>query len=109
MLTGYFYNKLREELSQNFTLVDQRGPGVIDLQVALVNVESATPGLRTVSVAVPQARILSGVKSMGRCGKRHELLGEEDQRSAPSIAGSDCRGSIAVVEKKAVGVPASVH
>src|SRR5262249_50290608 len=57
MLTAYFYNKLKETLQKNFTLVDQGGPGVLVIQVALVNASSATPGLRSVSVAIPQLRI----------------------------------------------------
>ncbi|MGH7841292.1 MAG: DUF3313 domain-containing protein [Candidatus Binataceae bacterium] len=58
-LTAYFYNQLKQELQKNFTLVDQGGPGVMQLQVALTNASSATPGLRTVSVIIPQARILN--------------------------------------------------
>jgi hypothetical protein len=57
MLGDYFYNKLKEDLSKDFTLVDQPGPGVLVLRVAIVNATTATPGLRTVSVIVPQARV----------------------------------------------------
>lgn len=64
MLGGYFYNQLKEDLSKNFTLVDQPGPGVLVLRVAIVNATTATPGLRSVSVIVPQARILNGVQSL---------------------------------------------
>jgi hypothetical protein len=64
MLTGYFYNKLKEDLQKNFTLVDQGGPGVLDLQVALVGTTTATPVLRSVSVVIPQVRILNGLQSL---------------------------------------------
>jgi hypothetical protein len=64
MLGDYFYNKLKEDLSKNFTLVDQPGPGVLVLRVAIVNATTATPGLRTVSVVVPQARVLNGIQSL---------------------------------------------
>jgi hypothetical protein len=64
MLTAYFYNKIKEDLQKNFTLVDQGGPGVLVLQVALVNASSATPGLRSVSVAIPQLRIINSVQSL---------------------------------------------
>lgn len=64
MLGDYFYNKLKEDLSKDFTLVDQPGPGVLVLRVAIVNATSATPGLRTVSVIVPQARVLNGIQSL---------------------------------------------
>ena len=39
----YFYNRLKEELSKSFTLVGQPGPGVLMLQVAIVNATTATP------------------------------------------------------------------
>ncbi len=64
MLTAYFYNSLKTELSKNFTLVDQPGPGVLKLRVALMDATSATPGLRSISVIVPQARLLNGVQSL---------------------------------------------
>jgi hypothetical protein len=53
MLTAYFYNQLKTDLEKDFTIVDQGGPGVIVLQVALTNATSATPGLRSVSVVIP--------------------------------------------------------
>jgi hypothetical protein len=64
MLTAYFYNKLKEELQKNFTLVDQGGPGVLEVQVAMVNASGATPGLRSVSVVVPQLRVLNAAQSL---------------------------------------------
>jgi|SRR5579871_2043960 Protein of unknown function (DUF3313) len=64
MLTDYFYTKLKEDLQKEFTIVDQPGPGVMVLRVALINAESATPGLRSISVVIPQARILNGIQSL---------------------------------------------
>jgi hypothetical protein len=64
MLTAYFYAKLKEDLQKNFAIVDQPGPGVMVLRVALINAEGATPGLRSISVVVPQARILNGIQSL---------------------------------------------
>lgn len=61
-LTDYFYQVLREELGKKFQVVDQAGPGVMKLQVALTDAEGATPVLRTVSVVVPQARLLNMLK-----------------------------------------------
>ena len=48
-LTNYFANVLREELGKKFEVVDQAGPGVMRVQVALTDAEAATPGLRTIS------------------------------------------------------------
>lgn len=64
-LTAYFHNKLKEDLEKHFKLVDQGGPGVLVLQGAMVNATAATPGLRSVSVIIPQARILNAVQSLG--------------------------------------------
>jgi hypothetical protein len=64
MLTSYFYNSLQKNLQQNFTVVDQPGPGVMTMAVAIVNAEAATPGLRSVSLVIPQARILNYAQSL---------------------------------------------
>jgi Protein of unknown function (DUF3313) len=64
-LADYFYNQLKEQIGKQAQIVDQPGPGVLRLQVALTDAESATPGLRSVSVVVPQARVLNMVQSVG--------------------------------------------
>jgi hypothetical protein len=64
MLTAYFYNQLKKDFQQDFTLVDQAGPGVLVIQVALINASAATPGLRSVSLVVPQLRLLNGLQSL---------------------------------------------
>jgi uncharacterized protein DUF3313 len=64
VLVEYFYNALQSNLSKSFTMVDQPGPGVLTLRVALMDATTATPGLRTVSVVVPQARVLNGIQSL---------------------------------------------
>lgn len=64
MLTSYFYNALKADLQKHFTLVDQPGPGVLSLRAAIINATAATPGLRSVSVVVPQARILNYAQSL---------------------------------------------
>jgi hypothetical protein len=64
MLGTYFYNQLKESLSKDFTMVDQPGPGVLVLRIAIVNTTTATPVLRTVSVVIPQARVLNGIQSL---------------------------------------------
>jgi len=64
MLTSYFYNSLQQNLQKNFILVNQPGPGVITMAVAIINAEGATPGLRSVSLVIPQARILNYAQSV---------------------------------------------
>ena len=61
-LVNYCQQVLREELSKKFPLADQVGPGVMRLQVAIVDATAATPGMRTISMVVPQARTLNTLK-----------------------------------------------
>ena len=40
-------------------MVDQAGPGVIKIEVAVLDAEAATPGMRSITMVLPQARLLS--------------------------------------------------
>jgi Protein of unknown function (DUF3313) len=65
MLTDYAYQKMAADLTaKGFHLTDQGGPGVIVVRAALTDASSATPVLRTISVVVPQARLLSAASSL---------------------------------------------
>jgi Protein of unknown function (DUF3313) len=61
-LCNYTYNEFTKVLGKNFILASQPGPGVLKLSVALTDATSAVPGLRSISVVVPQARVLSAIK-----------------------------------------------
>jgi hypothetical protein len=61
-LCDYAYNTTVKELGKNFVLTDQPGPGVMKLSLALTDATSAVPVLRSISVVVPQARVLSAIK-----------------------------------------------
>jgi len=60
-LINYFQQSLKENLAKKFQVVDEPGPGVMTLTVALTDAESATPVLRSISMIVPQARLLSSI------------------------------------------------
>ena len=62
MLVNYFHQQLVAELGKKFELVDKPGPGVMKLDVAMLDAEAATPGLRSVSIIIPQAHMLSNLK-----------------------------------------------
>jgi len=62
MLTNFLQEQLYQQLSQKYQMVNEPGEGVMRLQVAIVDAESATPVLRTVSMVIPQARLLSSLK-----------------------------------------------
>ena len=60
-LANYFDAVLKEKLGTKFQLTDRPGAGVMRIQVALTDARAATPVLRTITMAVPQARTLSTV------------------------------------------------
>lgn len=65
VLTSYFYNALRENLiKHHLRLADKPGPGVMELKVAITGATASTPVLRSVSVVVPQARVLNTAQSL---------------------------------------------
>jgi hypothetical protein len=67
-LTDFFYKALHEALGKRYQVVSDRGPGVLKVQTAILAAEAATPGMRSISMAVPQARVLS-TAAMGATGK----------------------------------------
>jgi hypothetical protein len=64
VLSSYFYNALKTHLSGVLPIVEQPGPHVLIVRAALTNVTTATPGLRTISVIVPQARVINAAQSL---------------------------------------------
>lgn len=61
-LVNYFNEKLKEKIGEKMQVADRPGPGVLKLEVAMTDAEAATPGLRSVSMIVPQAHMLSNLK-----------------------------------------------
>ena len=62
MLCNFLEEQLYQQLSQKYEMVTEPGEGVMRLHVAIVDAEAATPVLRTVSMVIPQARLLSSLK-----------------------------------------------
>jgi hypothetical protein len=87
VLTEYFYNQLQTNLSKSFTLVDQPGPGVMTLRVALMDATTAVPGLRTVSVIVPQARVLNMAQSLATDSYAFVGSAEAEMKATDSVSG----------------------
>jgi hypothetical protein len=61
-LTNFFYQALEQQLAKKFTVVDQAGPGVMTIHVALEDATTATPVLRSVSVVEPHVRLIATLK-----------------------------------------------
>jgi hypothetical protein len=62
MLVNYFSQQLNKDLGQKFQLVTDPGPGVMKINVAIVDAEAATPVLRTISMLIPQAHMVANLK-----------------------------------------------
>ena len=93
-LTTYFYNKLKEDLGQSFTLVDQPGPDVLTLRAALMDATTAVPGLRSISVIVPQARILNGAQSLATGSYAFVGSAEGEMKATDSTTGEMLAGAV---------------
>jgi hypothetical protein len=61
-LVNYFSQQLRAQLGKKFQVVDRPGPEVMKITVAMTDAETATPVLRSISMFVPQAHMLSNLK-----------------------------------------------
>jgi hypothetical protein len=57
-LTALFQQALTEALAAKYQVVDQPAPGTVQLQVIILDAQAATPGLRSVSMVIPQVRLL---------------------------------------------------
>jgi hypothetical protein len=57
-LTALFQQSLTDALATKYQVVDQPAPGTVQLQVVILDAEAATPGLRSVSMVIPQVRLL---------------------------------------------------
>ena len=61
-LVNYFNQQLQQELGKKFTIAQQPGPGVLKIEVAMTDAETATPLLRSITMIVPQAHMVSNLK-----------------------------------------------
>ncbi len=86
-LTSYFYNVLKEDLGKSFSLVDEPGPGVMTVQVALNDATAAVPILRSVSVLIPQARVLNFVQSLATGSYAFVGSAEAQAKIVDSVSG----------------------
>jgi len=56
-LTDLFHKTLTEQLAKRYQIVDQPGPGVARVQVALLDAEAATAGGRSISMVISQKQV----------------------------------------------------
>ena len=63
-LANLFYQKVSDQLSKDYTLVQESGPGVMRLSGALTDVEHGMPVLDTISTIHPVTHIVSEGKKL---------------------------------------------
>lgn len=56
-LIDLFHKTLSEQLAKRYQIVDQPGPGVARVQVALLDAEAVTTRARPISLVIPQKRV----------------------------------------------------
>jgi hypothetical protein len=99
-LTTYTYNALKADLEKHYTLVNQPGPDTMTLKVALMDATTATPGLRSVSVVVPQLKVLNMAQSMVTGSYAFVGSAEAEMKATDSTTGELLA---AAVDKRAGG------
>jgi hypothetical protein len=109
MLATYLYNSLKANLDKvGVNLVDLPGPGVMDAKIGFTDVTKATPILRTVSVIVPQARLINQAQqlvtgSYGFSGSAEVAIKVTDSKTGQLLAAAiDRRGGGGSIEQAAV-------
>ena len=63
-LADTLYTMVAEELSQDFEMVDEPGPGVLQVQVAITDAQASNPTMDTISTVLPQALLLSQAEGL---------------------------------------------
>jgi hypothetical protein len=63
-LANLLWSKLDEQLRKDYEMTSQGGPDVLRIQAAITEGEESNATLDTISSIIPQARLLSGVKSV---------------------------------------------
>ncbi len=63
-LTDYLYQALHEQLSQDYRMAEQPGPGVLRLRAAITEAKGASVVMNTVTSVVPQLRLASTIVGM---------------------------------------------
>lgn len=73
-LANLFYKKLSDQLSQDYSLVQTSGPGVMRLSLALTDVEHGMPLLDSVTTVLPIGIVMTAGQKMA--GKTYSFVGK---------------------------------
>jgi len=109
ILTSYLYNSLKENLAKvGSNLVDLPGPGILRAQLAVMDVSKSTPVLRTISLVIPQARLINQAQqlvtgSYGFAGSAEVALKVTDSQTGQLLAAAvDRRAGGGAISQAAV-------
>jgi predicted small secreted protein len=92
-LADTLYTMVHEELSQDFRMVDELGPGVLRVQVAITDAETSNPTMDTISTVLPQGLLLSQAKGLitgkpGFVGEASVEMKATDGETGELVAGA---------------------
>ena len=93
-LITYFHNQLQQVLQKNFTLVSSTGAGRAGTDVALINATTATPVLRSVSVVIPQTRLLNSLQSLATGSYAFVGSAEAEMKGVDGATGEFLAGAV---------------
>jgi hypothetical protein len=86
-LTNYFHQALEKQLATKFQVVTQAGPGVMSIQIALIDATTATPFLRAFSVIEPHVRLVASLKYLATGSFPFVGSAEADAKITDSVTG----------------------
>jgi Protein of unknown function (DUF3313) len=88
VLSVYMYQVLRQHLGHDFTIVDQPGPGVMRLRIAVIDFGRAPTGMHTVSAMPPPAELLDVVKQLSTGAYSFTGAAESEGEVTDSVTGA---------------------
>ncbi len=87
VLSQYMYQVLKEHLGQDFKIVDQPGPGVMRLQITVIDLAQAPTGMDTVSATPPPASLPNVVKELSNGAYSFTGAAESEGEVTDSVTG----------------------
>jgi hypothetical protein len=64
ILTDYLFHALHEQLTQDYEIVDEPGPNVLQLRAAITEAKGSKAVMNTITSVVPQLRLLTTIVGM---------------------------------------------
>jgi hypothetical protein len=64
ILTDFLFNALHEQLSEDYEMVDEPGPNVLQLRAAITEAKGSKAVMNTITSVIPQLRLLTTIVGM---------------------------------------------